>query len=988
MMLKPFRLRHLHGQDAGVVQITSNQYTSTINSQPDATLTYLDDDDGEVITVGSAFELEQRLDEPVCYNDGARLSPMHIFDIQQSAASLAVWREHEAYSSKILRKTVSAESLVEEQRSKSNIDVGMWTTDENGHPYYDRSSDRDPYMGERDDIWSLRSQYEPLTVREDEPRSPILNLSVASITSPLLDYTEASVGERGSGTFLDGASLDIASMSSPEPAPREDFNSAHQVLETSLSIASKPEVQFDKFLEDALHGLDMRIGNTAAFLENTAASLRKMADNTRKADVSKLEVFFGGFKSVLSEVGTLGRGVLEQLETEASSIVEKLHPLPSNSFRSISQPTLSRKAQELNSTETHLDNATVVAVAPKIPPRPPKPTVEDEEEIPEAVSPLATPPSSGSTRSTAFWKPDDTVLPPNFTVLRDCPPPLPRLSPLQYPQRSPRPARSPALALSGTGAPMQGHRVMPQARVLPPTTEAHDLEKAYKLSTLAGCPERNQELYMPKFVPASALKAAFPTYPVPPPMPKSKASLKFASLAWEADEQKDEAKQPSILDSETPDPDFALRYPPLMSLRRAKTVGGLNNEYQNNFVRNKFTTQAALTRYPSIDQFESRKRSDAQSRPKRVSLDLESGDGDLLALPNRPKVDNTDSSPWKSLFEQCKKLDADIEKGDPRPNPPLLNISRPVPGGWPETANEIQQPIRKELNIARDTQPRRPFQPLRISPDAQMPGFRYVESNSSKERNTPHMPSSGLHRSHTVAASNPAARLSTPFDPFPFNPLALPRQPHTSNAVPLFPRERIDYPKPREQLRTSHRPFRNTTMPGSFDTDSLRVDNTRQFESSPWSNLSTPTRHNSLLSTAPPRPRLSIPPRAPTTSNPHFLRHMRSEPQFEHPKPTVTQTTHSKEVSDCIRQLKTMGFGIGNTVEASMLEVYANLAQGDVMDAVEMIEDDRKAHEFWPGSGSGAGKITGGRRVVDVARDRRNDHPGRRAERRSGGDLF
>jgi hypothetical protein len=66
--------------------------------------------------VGSSFELEQRLNEPVPSRTiRARFatstpednvdSSMHTFDINKSPASLATWREHEEYTSKTLYKT-------------------------------------------------------------------------------------------------------------------------------------------------------------------------------------------------------------------------------------------------------------------------------------------------------------------------------------------------------------------------------------------------------------------------------------------------------------------------------------------------------------------------------------------------------------------------------------------------------------------------------------------------------------------------------------------------------------------------------------------------------------------------------------------------------------------------------------------------------------------------------------------------------------------
>lgn len=83
-------------------------------------MSYLDDDDGETILVGSSLELEQRLEEPVPTPPPAHdLSSrpldgtnnlLHTFDIQHSSASLATWREHEAYSSKVLRKSLSKSS--------------------------------------------------------------------------------------------------------------------------------------------------------------------------------------------------------------------------------------------------------------------------------------------------------------------------------------------------------------------------------------------------------------------------------------------------------------------------------------------------------------------------------------------------------------------------------------------------------------------------------------------------------------------------------------------------------------------------------------------------------------------------------------------------------------------------------------------------------------------------------------------------------------
>lgn len=64
-MLKPFRIRDLRddpnslgrsgsGIRDGVVQVSAPDYDTTILKHPEATLMYMDDDDGEIISVSSS----------------------------------------------------------------------------------------------------------------------------------------------------------------------------------------------------------------------------------------------------------------------------------------------------------------------------------------------------------------------------------------------------------------------------------------------------------------------------------------------------------------------------------------------------------------------------------------------------------------------------------------------------------------------------------------------------------------------------------------------------------------------------------------------------------------------------------------------------------------------------------------------------------------------------------------------------------------------
>lgn len=51
------------------------------------------------------------------------------------------------------------------------------------------------------------------------------------------------------------------------------------------------------------------------------------------------------------------------------------------------------------------------------------------------------------------------------------------------------------------------------------------------------------------------------------------------------------------------------------------------------------------------------------------------------------------------------------------------------------------------------------------------------------------------------------------------------------------------------------------------------------------------------------------------------------------------------KVDECVKQLRQMGYGASDPIEAARLDVYAGAAAGDVVEAVDMIEEDREAAE-------------------------------------------
>ena len=990
--MQPFRIRHLLGREHGVVQITPEQYTSTIKSEPESVLTYLDDDDGEVITVGTSLELEQRLDDPVVgMQDDENAYLMHMFDIKDNAASLATWREHEAYTSKKTNQQPSEDTQMSATEPSAFPDLGMWTTDDNGRPSYKRYAPRDPAADfENHEMWSVQSQYEPLTVREDGPRSPILDLSVASITSPLLGENRSAEVEGESQTYM-AESLSGLMTSPVSPSlSREKLNTQQAFAsniepETTKTVpepCNAPVVMLDKFIGDALQGLDHHLGGVADFFDTTAKGLRDAANKTREADVSALEGLLGGFKDIFAEVGKLGQSLLKSLDTEASAIAKDLAPLFEKHGSTQSGTQTSNNLQETRPNvdenrdsqgDTHFD------VAPPLPPKPERSGLRSNrpKSIPHFAAYCASPLATDSPCS----PPANADYAPNYRTLNDCPPAtfptslkdavdgqeskssqpeLVRYAENLSTNRLMKP--SAVVANNGCGDPLLD-AILDEEAPWSKGEESKSMnaatERLEKQGTESLLDTADAAPKFTKFEPLRPVRFGldrsanvtdrvrqplFPTYPLPPAMPKPMSN--FGRLSWESHTSRQYAtpSKPPI-ESENSDADFSTRYPPLTSLRRARTVAGLH-ETAKKSGESPFTTRGALHRYPSIAQLEQGKAASATDSFKLQQNRHSSATFDDKAPKSEPVVDAERKRPLslQSLLDQSKSLDRDVEEA----SAPTTNVdpasTRALPGAWPEPANESQPPPRtsvQTLAAAYLAHRNRQKQAAAEKSDEQQKsgprlplGFRYVESSQSRDRRSYPPDQSGLHRSHTVAATNPAARLTRPFDPFPPVPGAShngPRSPPVS--VPsLWQAPAETHLRRTESERRSLRPSRSTPFSRPAPPPSL-------VSFDPWATLVTPPRvADRPTANAGPPVQQPISPRQ--YSRPH--RRGISSLNLE------TKHTNGTNIDDCTRTLRTMGFGSKDPREAERLGVYASVANGDVAEAIEMLEDDRKASEIRP----------------------------------------
>jgi len=346
----------------------------------------------------------------------------------------------------------------------------------------------------------------------------------------------------------------------------------------------------------------------------------------------------------------------------------------------------------------------------------------------------------------------------------------------------------------------------------------------------------------------------------------------------------------SILDLENSDPDFSKRYPPLMSLRKSKTISSLAERSKSPFLTN-INPEAEISRFPSLSQIEHRMRND-------------------LHRENLCRNVEASRRPWS--FAEHIPQQAALR---PKANFPLVEkvpdvmpvMAPKLPGAWPEPRLEAEGPAlptseessgaffdrmtrKRSSELATKTSQYTPAHlrnPLTVDTSC-LP--RHLRQPRAYDNGGPQ-----LGRSKTVTASNPAARLTKPFDPL--------EDLRQSRANGL--------PRRSGTERYRRRPYDDVfTGAGRMPWES--------FENVPQSDRPAASR---------PEPRRSKRSDEPSGGNDQI------SAGFGIPD----------KVTQCVKQLRDMGYGNRSPHESSRLSIYAAVCGGKVMDAVEMIEEDRKA---------------------------------------------
>ncbi|RAK99866.1 RNA recognition motif domain-containing protein [Aspergillus ibericus CBS 121593] len=338
-MLKPFQIRDLHGSPShtsaaesltsslplpselasprsrrGIVQLSASEYDNLASNHPRARLTYVDDDDGELITVGSSLELSQRLDEPVDpatdpvpIPQAAIPEPMHLFDIRRSNSITELWKKFE------FKQEVKA------SQDADNVQAGSTSADV-------------PAASAPAEVQS-GAEHEHVEPTSNDETAPLLAAFEAELAK-ILDASRAvNDGNPSEGPSISAQGATGTESSRP-PNPTDAFTHAIQNLLNGAEMLSSgvrssiPEIE--RHMQNAQRALPENVGASVqgalTALEAQMRQLTTSINNSTVAGIPTGNILRGelptaadtvdSLRAMASELGNVGHTLFEAFESE------------------------------------------------------------------------------------------------------------------------------------------------------------------------------------------------------------------------------------------------------------------------------------------------------------------------------------------------------------------------------------------------------------------------------------------------------------------------------------------------------------------------------------------------------------------------------------------------------------------------------------------------------------------------------------------------
>ncbi|KAJ5513985.1 Nucleotide-binding alpha-beta plait [Penicillium fimorum] len=370
-MLKPFQIRNLRvpaqhppqqpadsRTSSGVVQISATDYDNLASNHPRARLTYMDDeDDDETITVGSALELSQRLEEPLDLNSQLEsvehspddISPMHIFDIRRSNSVTDLWKRFE---DNVPEQGTADEKNGTQATSKAVVLEGQHEVPAphiTSSPPISRDQPR-PFMEAFEaELAEMLNASESSESRVPQPDSPPTTEPSANTNSGRSPHPVEILAAQVLDQLINGATMVKSEWRSKMPELQRQLQNAQRQFEAAQR--SLPE-NVESSLRTLLATVEAHL--RTAF-NNLPDGGRQMAEDAFQAGRPVAENAADGFRTMASELNEVGRTLFAAFESEFGRARPTTSTSTSTSEAHIlqAQPQ-TRNQQQAQANRTHL----------------------------------------------------------------------------------------------------------------------------------------------------------------------------------------------------------------------------------------------------------------------------------------------------------------------------------------------------------------------------------------------------------------------------------------------------------------------------------------------------------------------------------------------------------------------------------------------------------------------------------------------------------
>ncbi|OJJ51414.1 hypothetical protein ASPZODRAFT_127482 [Penicilliopsis zonata CBS 506.65] len=313
---------HSQGEDGEIsqpqphatVQISSSEYDRIAVDNPRARLMYVDNDDGELITVGSSFELDQRLDDPVDvsvqpelsqqYSDSA--APMHIFDIRRSNSVVEIWKKYETKS----RSEQKGKKPLYSDGVGLSFDDGIQGADSALSQETDRVADEEsaPFLAAFEAELAKMMDASPDAAKESgahiEPSSS--SSSQPADAASQQPRNPGDVFAQAVHNIVDGAEMIGSEIRSRLPELERQLHNAQRTL---------PE-QVGSSVQLALTSLESNIRHLSVALQNVPGWAAQARAQGAQTTIPAAERVVDGLQMIAGELGEVGRTLYTSFERE------------------------------------------------------------------------------------------------------------------------------------------------------------------------------------------------------------------------------------------------------------------------------------------------------------------------------------------------------------------------------------------------------------------------------------------------------------------------------------------------------------------------------------------------------------------------------------------------------------------------------------------------------------------------------------------------